>query len=124
MVKRYAERFQARLGRIDIGEVGPLAALKAFVDLYGEALVVGESVCLCAILGAEANGLPARINAATRAFFEANAAWLAQVQQRLPSPGNRMTPIEIVSALEGAIIVSSVMKSRAPFDATARRIVA
>jgi hypothetical protein len=35
-----------------------------------------------------------------------------------------MTPIEIVSALEGAMIVSTAMKSREAFDATAQRIMA
>ena len=92
--------------------------------LYAEALVIGESVCLCAILGAEANGLSARINAATRAFFRANAEWLAKIQRRLPSSLKLMTPIEIISALEGSMIVSTVMKSREVFDATVQRIMA
>ena len=124
LVKRYAARFQARLDEIDLAALGPAAALAAFIDLYGEALVVGEAVCLGAILGAEANGLPERVNAATGAFFQANVAWLTEVHRRRPSSRTLMTPIEIVAALEGAIIVSSAMKSRVPFDATARRIIA
>ena len=124
LVKRYSERFQARLDQIDIDEVGPIGALEAFIALYAEALVVGESVCLCAILGAEANSLPERINAGIQVFFQANTEWLKEVNRRIPSSEKLMTPIEIVSALEGAIIVSSAMKSREAFDATARRIMA
>ena len=124
LVKRYSERFQARLDEIDIEEVGPIGALDAFIALYGEALVVGQSVCLCAILGAEANSLPGRINAGTQAFFQVNTEWLTEVHGRLASSQTLMTPIEIVSALEGAMIVSSAMKSREAFDATARRIMA
>ena len=45
LVKRYAERFQARLDEIDLEEVGPIGTLEAFIALYGEALIVGESVC-------------------------------------------------------------------------------
>jgi TetR/AcrR family transcriptional repressor of nem operon len=124
LVKRYAERFQARLDEIDLEEVGPIGTLEAFIALYGEALIVGESVCLCAIMGAEANGLSARINARTQAFFQANTEWLEKIHRRLPSSLKLMTPIEIVSALEGAMIVSTVMKSREAFDATVQRIMA
>ena len=124
LVRRYTERFQARLDEIDIEEVGPIGALEAFIALYAEALVVGEAVCLCAILGAEANSLPERINAGIQAFFRANTEWLTEVNRRMPSSETLMTPIEIVSALEGAMIVSSVMKSREAFDATAGRIMA
>ncbi len=122
LVTRYSERFQARLGEIDIEDVGPIAALEAFIGLYAEALVVGKSVCLCAILGAEANSLPERINAGIQAFFRANTEWLTEIHKRIPSSDMLLTPIEIVSALEGAMIVSSAMKSREAFDATAQRI--
>ena len=122
LVKRYSERFQARLDEIDIEEVGPIAALEAFIGLHAEALVVGEAVCLCAILGAEANSLPGRINTGIQAFFQANTEWLAEIVRRIPSSDMLLTPIEIVSALEGAMIVSSAMKSREAFDATAQRI--
>ena len=124
LVNRYAARFQARLDQIDIEEVGPMAALEAFIALYAEALIVGESVCLCAILAAEANSLPRRINAGTQAFFQANMEWLTEIYRLLPSSETLMSPIEIVSALEGAMIVSTAMNSRAAFDATAQRIMA
>lgn len=124
LVKRYSERFHARLDKIDVEEVGPIGALEAFISLYAEALVVGESVCLCAILGAESNSLPGRINAGIQAFFQANTEWLTEIHRRIPSSTMLMTPIEIVSALEGAMIVSTAMKSREAFDATAQRILA
>ena len=124
LVRRYTERFQARLDEIDIEEVGPIGALEAFIALYAEALVVGESVCLCAILAAEANSLPGRVNIGIQAFFQANTEWLTEIQKRMPSSEKRMSPIEIVSALEGAMIVSTAMKSREAFDATAQRIMA
>lgn len=124
LVKRYTDRFQARLDEIDIDEVGPLGALETFVAMYAEALVIGESVCLCAILAAEANSLPGRINACTQAFFEMNRKWLDKVHGQLKPSELFITPIEIVSALEGAMIVSTIMKNREAFDATAQRILA
>jgi len=122
LVKRYSERFQGRLEQIDVGEGGPLRALRAFISLYGEALVVGESICLCAVLGAEANSLPDRINAGVHDFFQSNIAWLKVIHDRVQSPKTAMAPIELISALEGAMIVSTAMKSREAFDAVANRI--
>ena len=124
LVERYSAHFLARLDNIDVEEVGPIGALEAFIALYAEALVVGKSVCLCAILAAEANSLPGRIRAGVKAFFQANTEWLTEIHGRIPSSKTLLTPIEIVSALEGAMIVSTAMKSREPFDATAQRILA
>ena len=124
LVKGYSERFQARLDEIDIERVGPISALETFIALYAEALVVGESVCLCAILGAEANSLSDRINAGTQAFFRLNTEWLEGINSQIPSADMLLTPIEVVSSLEGAMIVSTVMQSREAFDATAQRIIA
>jgi len=123
-VRRYTERFQAQLDEIDIDAAGPDVALEAFIGLYAEALVVGEQVCLCAILGAEANSLPERINSGIRDFFEANVEWLSGVLERIRSPEKYLSPIEIVSALEGGMIVATVMQSQEAFDATAARILA
>ncbi|MEC8039905.1 MAG: TetR/AcrR family transcriptional regulator, partial [Pseudomonadota bacterium] len=61
LVTRYAEQFKEELDRIDQIELG--AALDAFVGLYSKALVLGESICLCAVMGAEAIGLPENVNA-------------------------------------------------------------
>ncbi len=122
LVKRYAERFEVQLHQIDIEKIGVIGALEAFVSLYAGALVVGESVCLCAILGAEANSLPDRINTGVQNFFRTNTEWLTEIYKQIPPSDNLMTPIEILSALEGAMIVSTVNKNREAFDATANRI--
>ena len=124
LVARYTENFQTRLDRISEEDPDPLNALEAFIALYGEALVVGKSVCLCAILGAEANGLPDRVNAGVQAFFAANKDWLSNVLGQLPSQKLPITAAEIIVGLEGAMIYSSVMKDREAFDVTARRLLA
>jgi len=122
LVKRYSDRFQDRLGKIVVDEGDPIEALQGFVALYGEALVVGEAVCLCAILGAEANSLSERVNVGVQEFFQSNIDWLKPIHNRVQPSVSAMAPVEIVSALEGAMIVSTAMKDRGPFDAVARRI--
>jgi len=123
LVIRYTTRFQDQLDQIDVVKVGPIKALETFVSLYADALVVGKSVCLCAILGSEANSLPTRVNEAVQAFFHMNIKWLADVLRKLPPSKSMLSPLEIVSALEGAMIVSSTMKNRQAFEATTLRII-
>lgn len=120
LVERYCERFQAGLDAIDTTD--PAAAMSAFVDLYGDALTVGEEICLCAMLGAETNGLPVSVKHRVRRFFDLNINWLKAFQARHDLAGRRFSPTEIVAMLEGAMIVATVMDSRAPFDAVARQI--
>ncbi len=122
LVIRYTEQFKTALDMLDASPLDLKSALKAFVGLYSQALVLGDSVCLCAILGAEANGLAPRIREKVQAFFDMNTAWLKKRFKDAPKNPNRMTPLEIVSALEGAMIISSTMQSRAAFEATATRV--
>lgn len=120
LVEAYTQRFGARLEAIDSSH--PTNALDAFIGLYADALVLDQSICLCAIMGAEAIGLPPGINDRTRAFFQMNLTWLQALFQRHTgntSPGLSAT---IVSALEGAIIVASASGDRAIFDDVAQEL--
>ncbi len=124
LVTGYRERFQARLQMIDRRSPSPREAIQAFILLYDEALVIGSSVCLCAILSAEANSLPERVATGIRDFFTVNVDWLCKVHDRMDSTAGLFAPLEIIAALEGAMIVSSAMKTREAFDAAAKRILA
>ena len=123
LVIRYGEHFQAELDQINITKIGPIRALEKFISLYANSLVLGKSVCLCAILGSETNSLPVRVRESINAFFQMNTDWLSEVLRLLPSSELMMTPLEIVSALEGAMIVSNTMNTREAFEATAQRII-
>ncbi len=122
LVIRYTKQFKTSLDMLDASPLGLQDALKAFVGLYAQALVLGDSVCLCAILGAEANGLAPRIRDRVQAFFDMNTDWLKQRFKDAPANPNRMSPLEIVSALEGAMIISTTLQSRTAFEATAARV--
>ncbi|MEH6546551.1 MAG: TetR/AcrR family transcriptional regulator [Sneathiella sp.] len=122
LVDRYTEQFRSELDILDTDILDLKNALTAFVGLYGKALVLGDSVCLCAILGAEANGLAPRIRDRVQSFFQMNTDWLAKRFKNAPDNPTRMAPLEIISALEGAMIISTTLRSREAFDATAARI--
>ena len=110
LVERYTRRFKDRLDQIDTADLK--AAITSFVDLYAGALSVGESMCLCAMLGAETNGLPPEVNDKVSAFFQMNIAWLSALNARHKRVEKGFSPVDIVSALEGAMIVSTSRKDK------------
>ena len=121
LVARYADNFKAQLDKIDTSDMR--SALDEFVALYAGALVLGESVCLCAIMGAEAIGLPENVRTRTEAFFEMNRSWLKAVLEKNGVKATAESANLIIAALEGAMIVASASNDRALFDQVAKAAV-
>ena len=118
LVARYAEQFKARLDKIDQSALRP--ALDAYVALYANALVLNESICLCAVMGAEAIGLPESLNQRTKAFFDMNKGWLELLLQAHGVDAAAAHASMIVAVLEGGMIVASASNDRRLFDQAAR----
>ena len=118
LVRRYAEQFKAELDKIDLEDLQ--AALNGFVSLYSNALVLNEAICLCAVMGAEAIGLPENINQRTKAFFEMNKAWLETLFAKHGIKDAANVASLIVAALEGGMIVASTLNDRSTFDQVAK----
>lgn len=118
LVTRYAEQFKAELDKIDLNDLH--SALEGFVALYSGALVLNESICLCAIMGAEAIGLPENVNQRTKAFFEMNKAWLENLFTKHGVKNAEDTAGLIVAALEGGMIVASASSDRSIFEQVAK----
>lgn len=114
LVERYAERFKEKLDEISMNDLS--TALSKFVKLYDEALVLQESICLCAIMGAEAIGLPGTINQRTKAFFEMNQAWLETLLINNSIENGKGKASMVVAALEGGMIVASASNDRSAFS--------
>ena len=115
LVARYSERFFAALEVKTADARTPADRLRAFCAVYRDALVSSDRICLCGILGAESSGLPKPVAQAVERFFEANIAW---VSRWLPDdrPEGEARAVEIVSALQGAMMLATSMKTPALFD--------
>lgn len=128
IVARYHDRLLAELERRGAAAAGPLDQLKCFVELYRNALVIDETICLCAMLAAESGGLPAPVNAEVRRFFQANIDWLSALLPRITAkatPGCHLPePAEIVARLQGAMIVAAALRDPAIFDRVAANLLA
>ena len=62
----------------------PANKLRQLVQLYDAALVMDQSICLCAALGAESMGIEKQIRAETGDFFQVNI-WLQNLFRLHPA---------------------------------------
>ncbi len=122
LVRRYADDFRSLLADKTSHEAKPQKKISAFVDIHRAALKEQRLICLCAILGAEAFGLPDSIRLEVRNFFTENIAWLTTQYKALglKTPANHAKTT--LAVLEGAMIVSSVNDDPNIFEAAAKSI--
>lgn len=117
LVARYAAQFKVKLDEIDQSSLR--LALESYADLFAKALVLNESICLCAMMGAESIGLPENVNKRTREFFLMNKDWLEALLRAHDVHAPESQACMVVSALEGAMIVASALNDRSLFDIVA-----
>ena len=125
LMTRYAERFAAALAEIDGREPSAPAKLRAYASLYGDVLNA-ERMCLCWMLAAEYGTLPAAMQEVVLRFFDDNERWLVGVLESGRRDGTlsfEQPPADaarlIVSALEGAMLVSRPFGDARRFEAAA-----
>jgi TetR/AcrR family transcriptional repressor of nem operon len=130
LIVRYSERFSAALSQIDRELPDARAKLEAYADLYADVLR-GDKLCMCGILAAEYQTLPAPMRAAVIRFFDDNQEWLAGVlaeglsQHTLSFTGPAEDVAQsILSTLEGAMLVARPYGDTVRFDASARQLLA
>lgn len=122
LVQRYAANFAKALYQSTIMTETPAEELAVFVNLYRIALEDHQLVCLCAVLGAEAPGLPEPVTDEVRAFFEENIAWLTNVYTAMGTETPNQKAKTTLALLEGAMIISSVNDDNSVFDAAAEMV--
>ncbi len=99
----------------------PKHRLSGYIDVFRRALTQDNAICLCAMLGAEAKGLPPQVTEAVRAFFTANINWLDEaLADAVGKPGS----VEIVAALEGSMLLANTMNDIAVFEEVASGLLA
>jgi TetR/AcrR family transcriptional repressor of nem operon len=112
VVQRYRDQFEASLRQISIALKSAPERLQAYADLFEKASCNSKYICVCGMLGAEANSLDATVNAEVQGFFKLNLAWLSEVIEEGLSSGSLRSPHEppvvaatFLSLLEGALLV-------------------
>ena len=130
LIDRYGTRFAEALAAVDTQIAEPGRKLGAYADLYLEVLR-GHRMCLCGMLAAEHETLPAAMRARVIRFLDDNEAWVARVLKQgrkdgtlsfngAPNDVARM----IVSGLEGAMLMARPYSDATRFQAAARALLA
>jgi TetR/AcrR family transcriptional repressor of nem operon len=130
LIDRYAQRFAIALEEIDNDRAAsPPAKLAAYADLYAEALR-GERMCLCGMLAAEYQTLPAGIRESVMAFFDENETWLERLLELGRDDGTlrfdgsaREVARMVLSGLEGALLVAQPYRDITRFQTTAATLI-
>ena len=128
LITRYGERFSEALHRIDRDVPSARDRLEAYAELYADVLR-GKRMCMCGVLAAEYETLPGAMRDEVLRFFDENQRWLAalliagQADHTLTFTG----PVEemaqnILSTLEGAMLVARPYGDLARFDGARRAL--
>ncbi|HYB26064.1 MAG TPA: TetR/AcrR family transcriptional regulator [Solirubrobacteraceae bacterium] len=130
LITRYAERFSEALDRIDHDLPTARARLEAYAELYAGVLR-GERMCMCGVLAAEYETLPGAMRAEVVRFFDENQRWLAQLLTAGQADNTLSftgpvdeTAQNILSTLEGAMLVARPYGDLARFDGARRALLA
>jgi len=112
LAHRYTQRFESALAAIDIARSQPLARLRAYVRLFSRTYANDGRLCVCGMLGAEADALPAGVADAVEAFFCLNLTWLAAAFRDAQNARQVRADLRagalaeaLLAALEGAMVV-------------------
>lgn len=121
VVARYQKRVFAMVAdRIATGA----APLAAYCATYRAALAEGDRICLCGIMGAEMQGLPAPVQDAVRGFMRANAEWLERIYTEAGSPDPRDRALLTLASLQGAMMLAVSLEDTSAFDRVAAQVAA
>jgi len=130
LIARYAARFADALTGVESRFDDAPSRLGAYADLYLDVLR-DKRMCLCGMLAAEYQTLPAPMQDTVVRFFADNETWLTRVLEQGQAEGTlefEGPPGEvarmIVSGLEGAMLVARPFDDVAGFQAVAHHLLA
>jgi TetR/AcrR family transcriptional repressor of nem operon len=129
VIVRYAARFEAALAAVDAEFAGAPDRLRGYVAIYADVLRQGR-MCLCGMLAADFQTLPAAMRDAVLGFFDTNETWLTWVLKAgvedevlsVAGPAEETARV-IVSTLEGAMLIARPYDDVARFTAAADRMI-
>jgi TetR/AcrR family transcriptional repressor of nem operon len=130
LIARYHQTFIQALAAIRRDHQDARTRLARYVDLYRQVLRK-QRMCLCGVLAAEFETLPAPMRRRVVQFFQANEVWLTAVVEEgrrartlsFPGPASS-TAAFLVSSLEGAMLVARSFGRVSRFESVAKKLIA
>ncbi|WP_338895241.1 TetR/AcrR family transcriptional regulator [Streptomyces sp. TG1A-60] len=131
LVTRYNSTFQSELADIDKRSDGPVQRLRGYLTLLRAALADGGSLCLCTMLAADYEMLPAPMKDLVTKFNDINVEWLAGVLRdgaaagRFVSVDDPITEAQVIfSEAQGAQLLARCYRDAARYDLVTDSLVA
>ncbi len=130
LIDRYASRFDQALASLEASVTDAPAKIAGYEDLYFEVLR-HERMCLCGILAAEIETLPAPMHDAVIGYFNSNEKWLERVLEQGRSEGTlefQRPALEVArsidAGLQGAMLVARSYGDIVRFEVVASHLLA
>jgi TetR/AcrR family transcriptional regulator, transcriptional repressor for nem operon len=112
VAQRYTHRFREQLLRIEGQQAKATDRLLAYATLFQNTYDQDRRLCVCGMLGAEAEALPPDVAREVQRFFAVNLDWLTQAFDAGQADGSLRTSAQpalqaemYLCALEGAMVV-------------------
>ncbi len=124
--KRYTENFLIFLGEPEQLKDQGINPVVHYVAAFRGAITSDNGMCLCGILGTEANMLPESIVTELNNFFDKNVQWLERAYEQIGVSGAKdlhKKAVQTLSLLEGAMMIAISKKDISFFDTSAQIIV-
>ena len=123
--KRYTEKFLQSLGQPEKIKNQGVNPVVHYIDAFRGAIVSDKGMCLCGILGTEANMLPSSIVDELNNFFNKNVDWLEQayLQINFSAEDAKIKALQTLSLLEGAMLICTSKKDISFFDLSTQSLI-
>ena len=130
LIHRYATRFGAALEEIDKQPGDASSKITAYAAIYRD-VMRQRRMCLCGMLAAEYQTLPAAMQHAVVRFFDLNETWLEGVLDEGHQSGTlrhhgsaRNAAQVVIGTLEGAMLVARLHDDPTRLEAAADQLLA
>ena len=112
VTQRYMHRFREALLRIEGQQARAPERLLAYAELFEQTYGAQRQLCLCGMLGAETDAVPAEVAQEVQQFFKTNLQWLTDVIEQGQRQNSLRKEVDarvhaqlLLCALEGAMVV-------------------
>ena len=115
LAHQYTNAFLNALGDVDEIKANNENPIDVYTQLFRNALLTDNKMCLCGLLGAQNESLPDKVRLEVKRFFDLNLAWLEQAHIANGENEPSHAAILTVSLLEGAMMISKALNDHSYF---------
>ncbi len=119
LAKQYTDAFINALGDVKALSDAGKNPLAVYVAQFKNALHQDKKMCLCGLLGAEADILPEQVLSEIKRFFRKNIEWVEQAYlctETTDALQAKRSAMQMISLLEGAMMISIAVEDHSIFD--------